>query len=29
MVEQGSCMDEYNAKESSRRAKTKKSIKLD
>ncbi|MBV8518157.1 MAG: CsgG/HfaB family protein [Acidobacteria bacterium] len=29
MVEQGSCMDEYNAKESSRREKTKKAIKLD
>lgn len=29
MVEQGDCMDEYNAKESSRREKTKKAIKLD
>lgn len=29
MVEQGDCMAEYQAKESSRRAKTKKSIKLD
>lgn len=29
MVEQGSCMDEYKQKESSRREKTKKSIKLD
>lgn len=29
MVDKGSCMDEYNAKESSRREKTKKSIKLD
>lgn len=29
MVDQGDCMDEYEAKESSRRAKTKKSIKLD
>jgi curli biogenesis system outer membrane secretion channel CsgG len=29
MVDQGGCMDEYNAKESSRRAKTKKAIKLD
>ena len=29
MVDQGDCMDEYEAKEQSRRAKTKKSIKLD
>ncbi|HYC91141.1 MAG TPA: CsgG/HfaB family protein [Thermoanaerobaculia bacterium] len=29
MVEQGDCMDEYNQKESSRREKTKKAIKLD
>jgi curli biogenesis system outer membrane secretion channel CsgG len=29
MVDQGDCMDDYDAKESSRRAKTKKSIKLD
>src|SRR5687768_2876624 len=29
MVEQGDCMDEYQAKESSRREKTKKAIKLD
>lgn len=29
MVEKGDCMDEYNAKESSRREKTKKAIKLD
>jgi curli biogenesis system outer membrane secretion channel CsgG len=29
MVEQGDCMDEYKAKESSRREKTKKAIKLD
>ena len=29
MVEQGNCMDEYQQKESSRREKTKKSIKLD
>ena len=29
MVEQGDCMDEYNAKESSRREKTKKAIRLD
>jgi curli biogenesis system outer membrane secretion channel CsgG len=29
MVDQGDCMDEYNQKEASRRAKTKKSIKLD
>jgi curli biogenesis system outer membrane secretion channel CsgG len=29
MVEQGDCMDEYNSKESSRREKTKKAIKLD
>lgn len=29
MVEQGDCMDEYDAKDSSRKAKTKKSIKLD
>ena len=29
MVEQGDCLDEYQAKESSRREKTKKSIKLD
>ena len=29
MVDQGDCMDEYNAKESSRREKTKKAIKLD
>ena len=29
MVEQGDCMDEYDAKEKSRRDKTKKSIKLD
>ena len=29
MVEQGDCMAEYNAKESSRREKTKKAIKLD
>ncbi|MGA7615977.1 MAG: CsgG/HfaB family protein [Thermoanaerobaculia bacterium] len=29
MVDKGSCMDEYNAKEKSRRDKTKKSIKLD
>lgn len=29
MVDQGDCMDEYKAKESSRREKTKKSIKLD
>ena len=29
MVDKGGCMDEYNAKESSRREKTKKSIKLD
>jgi curli biogenesis system outer membrane secretion channel CsgG len=29
MVDQGDCMDEYDQKESSRRAKTKKAIKLD
>jgi curli biogenesis system outer membrane secretion channel CsgG len=29
MVDQGDCMDEYNQKESSRREKTKKAIKLD
>lgn len=29
MVDQGDCMDEYDAKEKSRKAKTKKSIKLD
>ena len=29
MVEQGDCMEDYDAKEASRRAKTKKSIKLD
>ncbi|HEX8172725.1 MAG TPA: CsgG/HfaB family protein [Thermoanaerobaculia bacterium] len=29
MVDKGDCMDEYNAKESSRREKTKKAIKLD
>jgi curli biogenesis system outer membrane secretion channel CsgG len=29
MVDKGGCMDEYNAKESSRREKTKKAIKLD
>ena len=29
MVEKGDCMDEYNQKESARREKTKKAIKLD